>query len=80
MLEDWPLLGIGAAILPKSKISAAKGLAHPLVDGAGAPLRIEFEISWSIQTETKTHLKEFVAYLKSAVPWMADRMMLEAGL
>ncbi|TXC67499.1 LysR family transcriptional regulator [Piscinibacter aquaticus] len=43
VLEEWAALGIGAAILPQSRLTAKGRDAYPIVDKNGAPVTIGFE-------------------------------------
>jgi LysR family transcriptional regulator, hydrogen peroxide-inducible genes activator len=47
VLEEWAALGIGAAILPKSKVTTSKNASFPIADKAGDEVTISFETSWS---------------------------------
>ncbi len=46
ILQEWAELGIGAAILPNSKISVTTNTAIPLVDDDDMPIKIGFRILW----------------------------------
>jgi DNA-binding transcriptional LysR family regulator len=70
VLEDWAALGIGAAILPKSKISAANQSARPLVLKTGEQLRLTYEASWNKKAVSAPHLRQFILHLKKTVPHM----------
>lgn len=46
VLEEWASLGLGAAILPESKLVTGKIRALPIVDKSGTPLMLSFEGIW----------------------------------
>jgi DNA-binding transcriptional LysR family regulator len=70
VLEDWAALGIGAAILPKSKISAANRSARPLVLKTGGHLSLTYGAAWSNKAVSAPHLRQFILHLKKTVPHM----------
>ena len=68
MLEDWAALGIGAAILPRSKMSAKDHAAVPVSDKAGQRALIGFEAAWLRERGSADHLIEFSRHLETIVP------------
>lgn len=68
VLEDWAKLGIGATILPKSKISKGNKSARQLLNDDKKAATITFEMVWSKQTPQGLHIKEFLRYFKKTVP------------
>ncbi len=68
VLEEWAALGIGAAILPQSKLGSSRGLACPITDKQGAPVTIAFEASWSRDSLPPSHLQAFANHLRKVVP------------
>ena len=69
VLQEWAALGIGAAILPKSKVAAADGhAAFPITDKSGRQVTIGFEAIWSSTGAQARHLLEFVTHLRDVVP------------
>jgi len=70
VLEDWAALGIGAAILPKSKISVANQSARPLVLKTGEQLGLSYEASWNKNAVSAPHLRQFILHLRKTVPHM----------
>jgi LysR family transcriptional regulator, hydrogen peroxide-inducible genes activator len=68
VLEEWAALGIGAAILPESKLQASKSAAYAIVDKAGQPLTIAFEAAWQRIGAHEPHVKEFVKHLSTVMP------------
>lgn len=65
VLEEWARVGVGSAILPRSKLSSAD-IGHPLVLGNGHPALIRFEAVWSPVTTRAPHLQALVQHFKHA--------------
>jgi DNA-binding transcriptional LysR family regulator len=68
VLQEWAALGIGAAILPKSKVAASGHAAFPINDKAGHQIRIGFEAAWSRKGSRSSHLLDFASHLRKVVP------------
>lgn len=68
VLEEWAALGIGAAILPKSKLMASGRASCPIADKAGREIRITFEATWSRKGLQSSHLLDFASHLRKVVP------------
>ncbi|HEX5682774.1 MAG TPA: LysR family transcriptional regulator [Ideonella sp.] len=68
VLEEWAALGIGAAILPSSKITERPHAAVPIADKSGQPVVIGFEASWTRSGFRSPHLNEFSKHLRTVVP------------
>jgi DNA-binding transcriptional LysR family regulator len=68
VLEEWAALGIGSAILPKSKVTASGHTSAPIADKSGCDVTINFEASWSRTTNQSPHLFEFANHLRKVVP------------
>ena len=68
VLEQWALLGVGAAILPKSKLSEESVLAFPIVAKSGKEVTIGFEAIWSRASVQAPHLLDFVDHLQTIAP------------
>jgi LysR family hydrogen peroxide-inducible transcriptional activator len=68
VLEEWAALGIGAAILPKSKVAAGGLAACPITDKSGREVSIRFEAVWSHAATRAAHLHEFAHHLRRVVP------------
>lgn len=60
VLDDWAHLGIGAALLPTSKITQRHPSCRPLVR-AGTPVEISYEAVWARENPLAADLDEFVA-------------------
>lgn len=65
VLEQWASLGLGAAILPKSKIQASERKAYALTDKNGKELALAFEAVWPSSAGQPEHLKKFTAFLNN---------------
>ena len=68
VLEEWAALGIGAAILPRSKISAKDHPAFPITGKSGQRVVLAFEAAWSRERVGADHLLAFSKHLKTVVP------------
>ncbi len=68
VLQDWAALGIGAAILPKSKVSATGRLSSVITDKQGNTIMIKFEAIWLPTSTQASHLREFSDHLLTIVP------------
>lgn len=72
VLEQWAALGIGAAILPQSKLQGTNAQTARILDKKNKEILLNFEAIWKPQTESIAHLKEFSTYLKTVVPALSD--------
>lgn len=68
VLEEWAALGIGAAILPKSKVAASGHASFPITDKSGSDVTISFEATWPRTGAQSSHLLEFANHLRKIVP------------
>jgi LysR family transcriptional regulator, hydrogen peroxide-inducible genes activator len=68
VLEQWAGLGIGAAILPRSKLTSPPGAASRILDKTGREVRISFEAAWSRKSLPAEHLRAFALHLRAVVP------------
>ncbi|BFU93523.1 MAG: transcriptional regulator [Nitrospira sp.] len=68
VLQDWAALGMGAAILPKSKISESRQHVYPIEGRARREVRITFEAIWSRNKARAPHLRAFEQHLCKVVP------------
>ena len=64
VLEEWASIGLGAALLPESKLQASKNDALPLVDENGDRVSLIFEALWKDCLD-KPYLQEFARYIRS---------------
>lgn len=58
VLEEWARLGLGAALLPRSKVSDP-GLCRPLVR-SGLPVEIAYEAVWGHKSALRSDLRDLV--------------------
>ena len=65
VLEEWASLGLGAAILPRSKLRSAEGGACLLIDNKGQELTLDFEAVWLNASQRPDHLRQFAEYLSA---------------
>jgi len=68
VLEEWAALGIGSAILPKSKVAASGHASFLIADKSGRDVTISFEATWSHTGTQSPHLLEFANHLRKVVP------------
>lgn len=80
VLQDWAALGIGAAILPKSKITTNASDASAIIDKAGTAVTIGFEASWRRVGTMPSHLRDFSQHLRKVVPAIVNGLHGTQGL
>ncbi len=69
VMQEWADLGIGATILPRSKLLPAfRDRAHPLLLAAGRPARVVFEAAWSTGRALPAHVRALHRHFESRVP------------
>jgi LysR family transcriptional regulator, hydrogen peroxide-inducible genes activator len=74
VLEQWAHLGVGAAVLPQSKLSAEGHCALPIVDKTGEAVFIAFEAVWSQIPPRAVHLLNFARHVREVVPKLITGM------
>lgn len=62
VLEDWARLGLGAALLPKSKLAEVSAACRPLTAG-GHDVEISYEVVWCATADDATDLESVAATL-----------------
>ncbi|MDX5565708.1 LysR family transcriptional regulator [Streptomyces sp. ID05-04B] len=62
VLDEWARLGVGAALLPQSKVTPDHASCRPLVRG-GAPVEMSYEAVWDRANPLGADLEEFVGFL-----------------
>jgi LysR family transcriptional regulator, hydrogen peroxide-inducible genes activator len=67
VLQEWAELGIGSAILPRSKLRESKGAEILIVDGAD-PLQIRYRSLWQDGPNTMPEVKSLAKFLKEVAP------------
>jgi LysR family transcriptional regulator, hydrogen peroxide-inducible genes activator len=65
VVQEWADQGIGAAILPESRV-AGDATAYPLVVSGGRPVTLAIEAVWMRGSSAPEHVKFFVNYLKES--------------
>lgn len=63
VLEEWAALGLGAAILPKSKLQGTNRNAYELTNKKGKTLTLDFEAVWLNSPQKTPHLQRFADFL-----------------
>ena len=63
VLEEWAGLGLGAAILPQSKLHPSARKAYGLTDKKGNALGLDFEAVWVANPQQAGHLRQFSEFL-----------------
>ena len=66
VLQEWSQLGIGAAILPESRI-AGNARAYPVIISNRRPVMVTYEAVWDHRASGTAQTKAFARYLKSAI-------------
>lgn len=62
VLDEWAGLGVGAALLPRSKVTHRHASCRPLVR-SGIPVEISYEAVWARENPSAADLEEFVESL-----------------
>jgi LysR family hydrogen peroxide-inducible transcriptional activator len=68
VLEQWAGLGIGAAIMPKSKLSSEAKGAWPIIDKTGREVMVSFEATWRKGSDEAGVLQAFARHLRDVAP------------
>ena len=68
VLQEWAALGIGSAILPKSKVAASGQASSAIADKTGRDVTISFEATWRRAEPHAPHLLAFATHLRKVVP------------
>jgi DNA-binding transcriptional LysR family regulator len=80
VLEQWARLGVGAAVLPQSKLSAHGRRALPIVDKSGEAAFIAFEAVWPQIPPSAAHLRAFARHLRDVAPKLIAGMTPANGI
>jgi len=72
VLEQWANLGIGAAVLPKSKVTPEADYTLSIIDKAGRLAAIEFEAIWLNPSAGTAHFLAFAKHLRRVVPTLLN--------
>lgn len=65
VLEDWAGMGLGSALLPRSKVTHADSSVRPVVDARGAAVTIAYEAAWDGASPIAGELEALVELLVS---------------
>ena len=68
VLEEWAKLGVGAAILPRSKISTENQSALSIIEKSGESLMLSYEAVWIYSENPPPHLQAFAKHLRDIIP------------
>ncbi len=68
VLEEWAALGIGAAILPQSKITESGHASYGITNKSGKTVTIQFEAKGPRTQAAAPHLQAFATHLRQLVP------------
>jgi DNA-binding transcriptional LysR family regulator len=69
VLEEWAALGVGAAILPLSKIATNARQSLAITDNqTGREVTIAFQAMWPRTESQPQHLRDFARHLRLVVP------------
>ena len=79
VIEEWASLGIGAGILPKSRIRSENTSIKPLTDASGEHMSLSFDWQWERHVARRKDLKIFRQYLEQSVPALVKGMLRDAG-
>jgi DNA-binding transcriptional LysR family regulator len=67
VLEEWAGLGVGSAVLPRSKVSSPD-VGQPIVLGNGQRAMIRFEASWLPSRTRAVHVQALANHMRRAGP------------
>ncbi|GIL39214.1 LysR family transcriptional regulator [Roseiterribacter gracilis] len=67
VLQEWAELGIGSAILPRSKLRAGRGQEITISDGGDA-LQIHYRALWRRDSSTPPAVKHLASFLRDVAP------------
>lgn len=75
VLEQWANLGIGAAVLPKSKVTPKADYPLAIIDKSGRPAAIGFEAVWLDRHAGAPHVLAFARHLRKVVPALINGLV-----
>jgi len=82
VIEEWASLGIGAGILPGTKISSEQIKAYPIILKNGEQACFEYEWVAGNETQQKQEMLEFNHYISEIIPSLVkgtDNFLVSAG-
>ena len=65
VLEGWAGMGLGSALLPRSKVTSVESRARPVVDVDGAAIAIAYEAAWDGASPIADELESLAGGLAS---------------
>ena len=65
VLEGWAGMGLGSALLPRSKVTSVESRARPVVDVDGAAITIAYEAAWDGASPIADELESLAGGLAS---------------
>lgn len=77
VIEEWVSLGVGAGILPASKLSSQRVAPTALVDGSGKNVELSYYWYWLQQTPQPEHISAFVDHIRNTVPALMEGQSLD---
>jgi DNA-binding transcriptional LysR family regulator len=78
VLEEWARLGVGSAIVPRSKLSTPE-IGHPIVLANNRPAVIRFEAVWSPATNQLPHVQALARHFTNVGLPTASRSAATRG-
>lgn len=80
VLQEWARLGIGAAIVPRSKLNNGRQAAFAIADKHGKEVTIRFDAQWLATALQAPHLREFADHLRNVVPALVTGLNRTASI
>lgn len=68
VIQEWTWLGLGAAILPQTKLADPEAQSRPLTLSDGSPAEFGFDWAWRREACEVAHVAGFVDHLRSKCP------------
>ncbi|GIK64344.1 MAG: LysR family transcriptional regulator [Chloroflexota bacterium] len=75
VLEEWAKLGVGAAILPRSKISTENQSALYIKERSGQSLMLSYEAVWMYSENPSPPLQAFAKHLRDIIPTLSTGLV-----
>lgn len=66
VLEEWVRMGLGSALLPRSKVSSVESRVRPVVDDDGAAITIAYKAAWDGASPIADELESLAGGLASS--------------
>jgi DNA-binding transcriptional LysR family regulator len=78
VVEEWVELGIGAGILPASKVRKLRRSARPILGKSGQPAQVHYQFRWHARRQLPPHVLAFVEHCRAIVPALVRGVAREA--